>query len=238
MTVPAPVLPPQDIQLTAENADEMAQCQGALIGWFKAKLVQTQSERFDLEEAYNHARKRKWNTATLKRHAEFAMKRVAFYEKVLGALEHGYQIVPSFPMTAFAVRTSRKNPLKLWTTNYWATHEQPSNSPPQGEGEYKNPFPLLRYREFPTGKPGEPPKKHYFADEWKDLEFPISMAKPRIMEAATRAMALQIFDDLGIVPEKPKADPMIIGRIFQPTNSYAKRSINFIIAWHLDTSTL
>jgi len=65
------------------------------------------------------------------------------------------------------------------------------------------------------------------------------MAKPRIMEATSRAMALKIFDDFGILPAQRKGDPMIIARIIDPrSRSYSDKHVSFLITWHLDTRTL
>jgi hypothetical protein len=177
------------------------------------------------------------------------MKRLDFYERMLTALEHGYQIVPSFPITAFAIRTDRKKPLHMWTTSYSKSHEQDSWPLAAGKGEYKNPFPVVLQD---TQEPATATKSEvcaYWASAWKDLEFPLSMSKPRIMQAVDRAMALKIFDDIGILPgyapsegtRPPKGDPLIIARLKdpRPRSSWQKpRYLSFIIAWHLDTSDL
>jgi hypothetical protein len=251
----ATVLPVQNIEVTAETSGEMAQCQSALIGWCKAKIAETRHQARELKEAFHHAVKRKWKSDTLKRHAALAAKRQDFYERMLRALEQGYQIVPSFPITAFAIRTDRKNPLRMFTTDWVQKHTQESNQLPAGEGDYKNPFPLvLDERVAPEVRatettPYKSEVKNYWAEAWKELEFPVTMAKPRIMEATTRAMALKIFDEIGILPgyaphkgtRPPAGDPMIIATLIVPKSpgGYIEaRRISFIIAWHLDTKSL
>src|SRR5439155_15338390 len=134
---------PENIEVTAENATEMQQCQNAIIQWTQMKVAKAQAEADELKAAYEHAVQRKWKSDTLKRHAELASKRADFYKRMLIALEKGYQIVPSFPVTAFAIRTDRKKPLKMWTTDWRRRHTQESKSLPEGEGEYKNPFPIV-----------------------------------------------------------------------------------------------
>ena len=80
------------------------------------------------------------------------------------------------------------------------------------------------------------------------LALPVTMAKPTIMYAATRAMALKIFDDLAILPgyapgegtNPPKGDPIIVARILDPTRSYngwykKEHWVTFMVAWHLNT---
>lgn len=236
--VPTAQAPTPDIQVTAENADEMAQCQSAIIAWTKAKLHQMEFEHGELEAAWKHAVKSKWKHDTLKRHTAIALKRVEFYTKMLVALEHGYQIVPNFPVTAFAVRTNKKKPLKLWTTSAWDDHEQVASGLPAGEGKYQNPFPEVWSIEVEPKTETKSAVKQYYSKMWDTLEFPISMAKPKIVEATTRAMALKIFDDFGILPGAPKQDPMIIARLCLKKSQFSTVWLSFIVAWHLDTRAL
>lgn len=224
----------------------MAQSQSALIDWCRAKIQSVRAEANELRAAYAEAKKNKWKTAVLERHYKLADKRTAFYGKMLHALEAGYIIVPPFPVTCFAVRTDRKKPLALIGNHKWDPKEQKAETLDTGEGEYRNPFPSvyvsdctneLSAQERAAGKT----LKSYYAESWRELEFPINMSKPHIMEATSRAMALKIFDDFGILPDpNPKKDPVIIARIRDPRipHRYAQRFVSFIVAWHLDTRTL
>lgn len=230
-----------DVQLTATEPDEIASAQQALIAWTKQKIDSLQAERIELEAAYNHAVSQKWAAGTLKRHAALAAKRIEFYEKMKSALEHGYVIVPNFPVTVFAIRTWKDKPAKLLSYSRWDTHEQKAESNPAGEGTYKNPFPQAFERTWDTPTKDSPQKTTtaYWAEAWKDLEFPVSMSKVQIMEATTRAMALKIFDDFGIMPERKKEDPIIVARLLDPrSNRYNRRFITFMVAWHLNTRDL
>lgn len=229
------------LQVSAFTPDEMLHANSALIQWCDGKIASLESEHKELSEAVEHAKLRKWKTSTLAKHANLSLKRIEYFRKMKGALEQGFYIVPNFPVTMFAIRTSREKPLRLATFSRWgSTLEQPAQALPAGEGEYKNPLPEVWQSACPTEK--EPDRKEYWAEFYKDIEFPINMAKPQIMEAVTRAMALNIFDEFGILPDpKPKRDPVIIGRIIDPRSvSYStqKKHISFIIAWHLDTRVL
>lgn len=234
-------LPVADIELTAESGDEMQQCQAALIKWAEKKVKEAAAQHRELKEAFEHAVKRKWKSGTLRRHAGFALKRFAFYHKFLKALRYGYQIVPSFPVTLFAIRTAKKHVKAYYSTNnpWYNNREQEAQTLQQGEGSYKNPFPLIRQKATKTPEGEE--VTTYWADGWDEFEFPLSMAKPQIMKAASRAMALKIFDEIGICPPDPKKqDPMIIGSIlFPPKYQHdTARKVSFIIAWHLNTATI
>lgn len=229
----------ENLQVSAFTPDEMLHANEALIIWCNQKIASVEAEQKELQEAYEHAKLRKWKTGTLHRHAGLALKRVEYFKKMKSALEHGYYIVPNFPISMFAIRTKREEPLKLIKFGSWTpTLEQHPEGLPMGEGEYQNPFPEVWTKAAP--QEGEAHRKAFWAEDWKDIEFPINMSKPQIMEATTRAMALNIFDEFGILPDpKPKRDPVIIGRLLDPrSTTYVKKHISFIIAWHLDTRVL
>lgn len=223
----------------------MAQSQDALIAWAKRKIAVAQDEARELHDSYHHAVKLKYKSETLKRHAALADKREEFYRKILGALEHGYIIVPTFPVSVFAVRTD-KRPRGVYVSTYdYGTNpnllalEQKPSPIAEGEGEYQNPFPAVGQCAIETDAQGKTKKRSYCADGWKDMEFPINMAKPNIMQATDRAMMLKIFDEFGVLPNATKkVDPILVGRIRLKHAQSEDRIVTFLIAWHLNTATL
>lgn len=226
-----------DVQLTATEPDEIASAQQALIAWTTQKISSLQLEHKELQDACDHATAQKWASGTLKRHASLASKRIEFYEKMKSALEHGYVIIPNFPVTVFAIRTEKKKPLKLMSSRRWDTHEQKTEGLDQGAGEYKNPFPTQYERSVPL--PNNPDHTNFWAEDWRDLEFPVQMSKVKIMEATTHAMALRLFDDFGIMPERKKEDPIIVARLLDPRSTKLnRRFVTFMVAWHLNTRDL
>lgn len=230
--VPAVV---NDIELTASMPQEMVLAQQQLIDWCDHKIKSVQFDSNELKESYEHAKANGWKSSVLKRHYELSIKRLAYYEKIRGALLAGYYIIPNFQVDMFAIRTDKSDP-KSSVRSWHYDHEQDAKSLPIAEGEYKNPFPLVRHhsRTLSDGK-----KEDWStAEGWDEIEFPISMAKPIIMEATTRAMALKIFDEIGIVPHERKDDPIIIGRIFIKEGTYKKKRVSFMISWHLNTNAL
>lgn len=239
-----------DIEVIAETPQEMQESNAALIQWCEQKIKSLRVDHIELEASYKAAVEHKWKSSTLKRHAELAKKRVEFYRKLKTALEHGFYIVPTFPVRIFAVRTDKDKPLKLVSTtnNNWdhSEKEQKFGPLPEGEGDYKNPFPEIWRTDTTSELPEEKRTKgvkqfQYYAKDFQDLDFPLNMARPRIMEATSRAMALKLFDDFGVLPNPyRKADPMIIARIKDPRGPGwgERRSVSFIIAWALDTATL
>lgn len=237
-----------NLELSASTPREMVESHNAMIEWCNHKIAMVQNEATELRSAYEHARMRKWKSDTLKRHADLADKRVVYYTKFKTALGAGYCVVPNFPVTLFAIRTTAKKPKHgyAWlTSSHMKNFEQEAKVLPQGDGEYKNPQPVIL--EDPTNIKEEgisyKQKVHpVWADRWDDLEFPANMARLHVMEAATRAMALKVFDELGMLPadHKRNPDPILVGRLIDPRpQSYGpKKVVSFMIAWHIDTRTL
>lgn len=231
----------QDIEVTAIQPGEMLPAQEQLIDWCKRKCAALTAEKKELDDAYEHAVAHKWKSSVLKSHSARIGKRITYYTKIGEALQAGYCIVPNFPVSLFAIRTDKDKPLKLVSTNRWDRHVQHAESLPSGEGDYKNPAPKVYQREIEAALPGKNAVIEYYAEDFEAVDFPIQMAKPRIMEATTRAMALNIFDEFGILPAAKNKDPLIVGRIkLGGTPKYDRDGgrVTFIIAWHLNTNVL
>jgi hypothetical protein len=121
---PTAAVTAQNIELSATSPDEIGHAQQALIHWAKAKVAEMKSEHGELLRAYQTAVDHKWGASALKRQAAKGEKRIEFYSKMLAALEHGFVIIPNFPVTVFAIRTDKAKPLRLLTTHWGSTHEQ------------------------------------------------------------------------------------------------------------------
>lgn len=231
--------------LTALEPGDMATCQQAMILWVTRKIAEIRADAAELRAAFEHAKARKWKTSVIGAHMRKQEARVSFYEKMKTALEHGYVIVPNFPVTAFAIRTSRTSPLRMITHANWVLNkDQKPEVLPAGEGHYQNPFPEVWSRKVRHSDPQKAAagqtEIESWAAGWNDLDFPINMARPEVMEATSNAMALKIFDQLGILPSPyKKQDPIIVGQLIDPRGTkYRPKVVTFMVAWHLDTRTL
>lgn len=242
---------PNPLELTATTPIEMQQAQLGLIQWCEQKIAAMKHDASELLGAFTIAVQRKWKSTTLKRHADLAAKRVTYYEKIKAALEAGYCIVPNFPVALFAIRTDKSKPAKMllvenrYSKSSWAeTKTQEPKLLAAGEGEYQNPEApsTLNYiGPIKDANGGDKHKYETYCEEWADIEFPINMARPRVMEAVGTAMNQKIFDELGILPDpKPKKDPLIVGHIIDPApRPYGPaKYVTFIIAWHLNVRDL
>lgn len=225
----------EDLQLTAKTPAEMLSSQAHLVEWCDKKLAALEFDVQELKGATEHAKKNKWKWQVHERHWKLAEKRLSFYQKVKAALIAGYYIVPNFPVQMFAIKTKRNYPNRQTSNVYWSDKKQDPQELKIGDGIYQNPFPIVER----ISKTDEHDTLSY-ATEWDEMEFPVSMAKPDIMEATTRAMALKIFDEIGVFPDYKRErgeDPVIIGRIIRKTN-YSKKVVSFMIAWHLNTNQI
>lgn len=233
---------PEDLQLTAVLPQEMITAQAQLLTWCEKKVAAVEYDVKELAGAVEQAKRNGWGSDTLIRHHGLAVKKLQYYVKLHAAVQAGYYIVPNFPITYFAVRTDKKKPVKMLTTDHWhhqGSKEQLTHDVPLGEGEYKNPNPVIKCS-APLHEGTQ--DRHIWAEDWQDeIEFPISMAKPLIMEVTAQAMAEKIFDRFGIMPAIVKNnDPLIIGQIVRkmPGSYGTIKIVSFMIAWHLNTNVL
>jgi hypothetical protein len=71
------------------------------------------------------------------------------------------------------------------------------------------------------------------------MEFPLAIAHPLVMDATAAAMALKIFDRIGVVNNRnqSRGDPIVLGQITRK-DGYSTKTASFLIAWYLDPRTL
>lgn len=248
--VPTIVDEPMDFTVIATNPAQMERSQKSLILWLARKLQAERELERDTKEQFDIALRSKWKIEPWKRRLNQCGERLAFYRKVKVALEAGYYIVPPFPMDVFAVRTTATSPRHKYhyrTTKSEVT--EPAMLLAAGEGNYVSAHPSLTEqlyyeRDKTTGQLdyGKIKSREYAAFRHAEVDFPFKMVKPIVMEETAKAMALKIFDQLGVLPSVPvrghvvQRDPMICGQILA---QHKKRApITFFIAWWLDTRSI
>ncbi len=234
-----------DLQLVAQNAEDMKIAQQSMAHWFAAKQKMTERDADELQQNVEIAERNGWKLDTLKRHARIARKRVEFYEKCKLASEAGYCIIPNMPADVFVIRTKKKSPKR--DTSKWENNidELRSESPAAEEGRYVDAAPFIGSRQIPDGVDKETGKTkyrtEYYASHFDDeVEFPISIAKPEIMNATSQAMALNVFDEISMLPSRQqKGDPLVLGIIRHPMrDTWNDQRVTFLLAWYVDTSVL
>ena len=241
----------KSVHLVATSPLEMAQAQGDLSAWLIAKLAEVDSEVKELKSATEVAIQNKWESKTLAAQLVRARQRHIFYTKTLQAVNAGYCIIPNFPIDIFAVRVTRDKPRHQVESTSLSYSSDPASrlkdEAPDiraaGIGSYVSPSQLLERWEDPSKKDekgNETGRKFAKPIAFGDIEFPIIAAQATVMDATSKAMALKLFDRIGICPQgRPLCDPLIIGQILLQKRGYQDhRTVSFIIAWHLDLRTL
>lgn len=229
----------ESTQLIAMSAADMPEVQANLIGWLDKRVADHQDDLDNIKTNLDIAKKNKWRQEGLKRAVKMAEKLMTYYEKVRAAVKEGCVIMPPFPgMEVFAIRTNRKGPVK--NTGTWH-HEQSGGVLPQGKGEYRSADPeVYEHQVEYEGRDGKTlTKRETWAENYRDVAFPVALVKPQIMEATSRAMAMKLFDEIGILPVDGRRrgnDPIIMAKINDPRPS--KDGIYFFLAWWLDPETI
>lgn len=227
------------VHLVARNPVEMQQAQTGLISWLTAKIEEIGAEMSEYQESLAQALKNKWSSKGLRKAINSAFYRQEFYQKTLDAVRAGYTIIPEFPIDVFAIRVNRDKPEGGTNSSRYGraiADVETCDIMATGSGKYVSPTPkTFHWKE--TRKDGD---KEYKVDlveptALQSVEFPIRSARAEVMSATAEAMALKVFDEIGICPQSRQADPLVIGRIWLPRTN---KSVNFLIAWHLNLNEL
>jgi hypothetical protein len=232
-------------QLVALDRQQMESAHGSMIEWARLQLQKCEAEKSEESENLRVASERKWATAPFKKRIGLLDRRITFYQKIRTALELGFVIVPNFEMTVFAIRTNATKPHGTRVERSWGKEPftQEAKSLPEGEGEYQNPSPEIR--SDPRATTDAKGNNITVWDQWPtgfaEIEFPIALAKPVLMNATSQAMAAKVFDEVGVAVDtrwrgSRRGDPIILGRIRQPRANHP--DMTFFIGWYFDPSRI
>jgi len=223
--------------LVALSPHDVGPAQVNLSAWCRGKIAALGSELRDHRQNLRHAHASKWKTTPWQSLVSKTKRRMIYYAKIKSAVDAGYLVVPNFDIDVFAVKTTRRRPPIVDDR----TKAQPDLSP-AGRGEYVDDVVFSYVREDTITNRDNTTRK-VKSDVPTDYDFepdiPLRGVKPVILDATQRAMALRIFDQIGVVKAR-KQDPIIVGQIIDPDQNgrYWKKTICFFIAWWLDPSTL
>jgi hypothetical protein len=235
------VTQPEHLQLVALSPSDLAVAQADLIGWCDRKIVEVSRERRELKETLAAAKRNKWRHRPIATAVARVGRLVDYYSKLREALRAGYLIVPNFPVDIFAIRTVHFQPRTRQESRGWEASQQRATPLPLGAGRYVSQTALLdsRDREVKTDEGKNKIVTDYWARDFQDPQFPVAVVKPIILEAAQKAMALRLFDQLGVIEHSRKRDPILVGQILHPSSTrWTPRPVSFFIAWWLDTRSL
>lgn len=232
----------EHLSLVALSPSDLPATQAALGSWCEGRIAHLRGVVADLTKNLEIAARNRWGSRqSLKQTITRETQRIHYYEKIKAAVEAGYLIIPNFPVDAFAVRV---NPEKVRTKSrgYLSaelTDVEPHLLPP-GEGAYvddtreatDDTF-LTKDADGKTITAGD----FWVRDYSEEIDFPLDVVKPVVLEATERAMAMRIFDRLGVVRER-RADPIIVGQILGPKTGYTQKVVTCFVAWWLNTEDL
>lgn len=247
---------PMDFTVVATNPEEMQYAQRSLILWSARKIQATREELKEAETELEIATKSKWRTHAWKIRVARLKPKIEFYKKIKTALEAGYYIIPPFPIDIFAIRTNLEKPnSKFGYIDSTLSRQSAIENIPTcetGDGEYVSSKSLTTQSKLMDQEYDKESGKltggnyYHFPKTFDPVDFPFKIAKSVVMSETAKAMALKVFDQVGImggqsgfIPEKAAAtmpDPIVCGQILMPHKR--KAPVTFFIAWWLDTKTL
>lgn len=230
-----------DVNLVALTPAEMVPAQAGLVDWCDRKIRALTDEADELALHEKLATENGWKTSVVTANVNRTARRIVYYSKMRDALAAGYLLVPNMPVEIMAVRVNRAKQSESTSDSAWHGDfpAKPQASLPSGEGRYVNDTLLRHSRRYgDTDGAGKPiVRTQYFSGDYDEVDFPIALTKPVVLDAVARAMALKIFDQIGLVRNgSPKRDPIYVGQLLDPRGN--DRMATFFLAWWVDTSTL
>lgn len=235
--------PPDDdnLALVALSPADMVPAQTELVAWCDRKLRALADEADELELHQTLAIENGWKTSVVVAALNRTARRITYYSKIKAALEAGYLLVPNMPIDVLAVRVRRAHePVHHASYQQGVTRATPQASLPAGEGRYVDDRTFAEsYQEPVQDEHGKVSvRTRYRTGDYDEVDFPVATMKPVILTAAARAMALKIFDQIGVVANSGAAgrDPILVGQLLDPRGN--SRATTFFLAWWVNTRDL
>ncbi len=234
-----------DTKFFTTNAQDLCAAQGKMSAWTRMKISELNNEMLELQTEHDIALKNKWRAGPWRKQMNMLAKRIDYYTKIGAAVDAGYVIVPVMPMDVFAVRVkvgSRPSSHNTTWSNHNESFQAETGMQALGAGEYVSDQNEVRQYET-TSKDSQGREQkitNYYATGYGDIAFPLDVAKPVVMEATAAAMAMKVFDEVGVVRDggvkNRRGDPFVIARIRDPRPN--RTGLCFFIGWFIDVSAL
>jgi hypothetical protein len=231
--------PEENLALVALTPGDMPAQQQRLSEWCDRKIALVERELGTWVALQDEAIQGGFKYASYTAGVNRTAKRVDYYRKIKAAVDAGYLIVPNMPTRTFAVRVKRAKPSSLRREYQGTAQHATPDLLPAGEGRYVDETNVTDSEEYAdTNYKGEPiTKTRYFSTEFdEEVDFPLQGVMPEVLRATSRAMALRLFDQLGVVQNDGGRDPIVVGQLLDPKGN--RRLTTFFIAWWLNTATL
>lgn len=219
--------------LHATNAEDMARAQDKQVAWVTRKIETLTAEHNELTAACESAEAGEFEVMPFRRAIRKAAKHIDYYSKIKEALTEGYTLIPRMFAETFAVRTKRIHVPGTRRDYRSSVDMLHSEGPALGKGRYVGAA-LVVTSTTHTNYEGKQRTRH-FATDFTDVDFPLTAVPAKVIDATTRAMALEAFDELGIV--NGKTDPIVVGIIKRPGRPM-QSGLFFLVAWFVDLKSL
>ena len=230
--------PDENLALVALTPSDMPEQQRKLSAWCDRKIDLVERELAHWVALQDEAVAGGFKHTAYSAGANRTAKRIDYYKKIKAAVDAGYLIVPNMPTRTFAVRVKRATPARKVRDYESSAAQVTPDLLPAGEGRYVDETSHIDSETYPdTNYKGEPiTKTRYFATEFdEDVDFPLQGVMPEVLRATSRAMALRLFDQLGVVQNDGGRDPIVVGQLLDPRG---RRLTTFFVAWWLNTASL
>jgi len=228
-----------NLSLVALTPSDMPDQQQKLSAWCARKIELMERELGHYTALQDEAIQGGFKWTSYAAGATRAAKRVVYYTKLKAAVDAGYLIVPNMPTITFAVRVKRGRPKRNESTYASSARRATPDLLPAGEGRYVDDENFTEsYALADTDYQGKPIEKiRHFATAFDDdVDFPLQGVMPEVLRATAKAMALKLFDQLGVVQNSGGRDPIVVGQLLDPRGN--SRLTTFFVAWWLDTASL
>jgi len=220
--------------LIAFEPAELKSAQAQLANWLIEKMALLKKELREFQDARRVAKKNKWRFSNFVTAINRTQKRINYYDRAARAVEAGYLLIPPFPIRVFAVRVQRPDPDSRRHSYSSGVPENAPTNAPAGKGRYVDVRPFIHSQEI-TDEKGKT-EREYWASGYDEVEFPLEAVNPIIMNRAEKALALKIFDEVGLAGERWR-DPILIGSVVLK-EGYSSKRLNFFLAWWMEKGSL
>lgn len=226
--------------MTATDRPTLVGAHGNLEDWIGVKIAGLAAELVVSEAELDRAAERKWAVKPFERQIDRTRKHLAYLRKVKAALEAGYSIIPNLRLDLLAVRTN-KHP-KYLLQEVESRPEVEAQKLPIGDGAFVNPSPEYRHWQISRPNSSGTGTHHVTLYETTDhapVDVPHVLLKRDLADALHKALEEKLFDEIGIVQDSPRGDPVLVGRVLSPKASgWNRDGVAFFIGWWFDPKTL
>lgn len=214
--------------VSAVSPTELVTAQKSTLTYINERIEFVKLEIADAEKNLEHALQSHWAVKPFRNLLNKQVRRLNYFEKIKAAIQKGYLIMPSIGWPeGIALRVKDGNKVR------WDGQRICIQKNALGVGEWIDHKAVIQDH-IEENENGRRFRVTDSKSTNTEIDFPVALIKPEVLDATQIAMADKIFDRIALATDS--GDPIVLGEIYHPTVSY--RRITFFIAWFLDVRTL